>query len=259
MTLALIDGDIIAHRASAAAQEDIDWGDGCEGLTVNVGAARSNARSMVKTWLDLSRCDNVLICLSPRDRANFRKVLTDYKNDRGSKPESYWAVVDALEEEWPVKVIPMLEADDVMGIMATSPKLKGAVIVSMDKDLQTIPGKLLNPLKDKRPRPIRPVDADRFWMFQTLAGDPVDGYKGCPGIGKVRAERLLADARNINEMWEVVRDTFIDRGLTEDDAILQARLARILRREDYDKEKDLIYLWHPNPRSRPTFSLASRA
>ena len=34
-------------------------------------------------------------------------------------------------------------------------------------------------------------------------------------------------------------------GFTKDDAIQQARLARILRWEDWDKDKGEVILWHP--------------
>ena len=36
-----------------------------------------------------------------------------------------------------------------------------------------------------------------------------------------------------------------DRGLTEDDAILNARLAKILTIDDYDTEKQQVRLWTP--------------
>jgi len=44
-------------------------------------------------------------------------------------------------------------------------------------------------------------------------------------------------------MWPVVVAAFEKQGLTEDDALVQARLARILRPNDYDGES--ITLWQP--------------
>ena len=35
------------------------------------------------------------------------------------------------------------------------------------------------------------------------------------------------------------------KGMTKDDALLQARLARILRWSDWDHEKSIIKLWEP--------------
>ncbi|NIW82658.1 MAG: phage exonuclease, partial [Thermoplasmata archaeon] len=55
-------------------------------------------------------------------------------------------------------------------------------MVSNDKDLMTIPGKLYRPMNDER-LTITKVEADRFWMKQTLMGDKTDGYDGIPGVG----------------------------------------------------------------------------
>ena len=244
---ALIDGDIVAYRASVAAQDDVDWGDGREGLTVDANAAKRNANSLVEKWLALSTCDRAIVCLSPRDRVNYRNTLEEtggYKEDRGEKPVAYWETVDALEERWETKVVPHVEADDILGIMSTSAKHK-AVVVSIDKDLQTIPGLYLNPLKDEEPREITELEADRFWMKQTLMGDRVDGYLGCPGIGEKRSTELLARCSNLKQMWKVVAETYTSKGLDVTAAITQARYARILRVGDYKPETGAIALWHP--------------
>lgn len=255
-----MDGDIIAYRASVAAQEDIDWGDGNDGLTVDEDAAVENALKMTRSWLELSRCDRAILCMSPDDGANFRHQLGGYKEGRGEKPVAYWNVVNALADDYKIMSIAGLEGDDVMGILATSDRFrKRSVIVSIDKDMNTIPGKLLSPLKDKKPRRVRPIDADRYWMTQTLTGDRVDGYKGCPGIGPVKADKLLGECGRLHEMWKAVLGAYIDKGLSEDDALLQARFARILRREDYDKENERIKLWHPTTPEWVSLTSTSRA
>ena len=65
-----------------------------------------------------------------------------------------------------------------------------AIIVSQDgvKDMKTIPtivwdGKDLLTISEPW--------ADYWHLYQTLVGDTSDGYKGCPGVGKVKAEKLL--------------------------------------------------------------------
>ena len=74
--------------------------------------------------------------------------------------------------------MPQLEADDAMGIYAT--KLTGNIIVSPDKDMKQIPGKLYN-LEDTIT--ITPEEGAKWHLIQTLAGDQTDGYSGVPGIG----------------------------------------------------------------------------
>ena len=41
-------------------------------------------------------------------------------------------------------------------------------------------------------------------MYQTLIGDLTDGFGGCPGVGGVKAQRVLANKKGIEEMWEAV-------------------------------------------------------
>ena len=45
--------------------------------------------------------------------------------------------------------------------------------------------------------------------------------------------------------WQTVIKAFEDKGLTEEDALLNARLARILTVEDYDSKKEQPKLWTP--------------
>ena len=72
-----------------------------------------------------------------------------------------------------------LEADDVLGILATEPSNEERIIVSIDKDLYQIPAKIS---KDgKTFEEISENEANYWHMMQTLTGDSTDGYSGCPG------------------------------------------------------------------------------
>src|SRR5690606_15306825 len=97
-------------------------------------------------------------------------------------------------------------------------------------------------------------EADRYFYMQVLTGDPTDGYSGCPGIGPKRAERLL-DGVGLEDMWSVIVETYEAKGLTEEDALQQARVARILRKNDYDFKNKSPMLWAPFKLELP-FSLA---
>lgn len=43
-----------------------------------------------------------------------------------------------------------------------------------------------------------------FAYYQTLSGDATDGYKGCPGIGKVKATKLI---EGIYDEVEIMEDS----------------------------------------------------
>ena len=84
-------------------------------------------------------------------------------------------------------------------------------------------------------------EADYWHFFQTLTGDTIDGYSGCPGIGAVNAKRILDE----DPSWESVVKTFNKKGFTEEDALVQARCARILRASDYNFDTEEVILWTP--------------
>lgn len=91
------------------------------------------------------------------------------------------------------------------------------------------------------------VIADWYWMSQTLSGDATDGYKGCPGVGPKRAADILGEPgrHELPELWERVVKAYEKAKLTEDDALVQARCARILRHTDYNLDTGEISLWTP--------------
>lgn len=259
MTIALLDGDIIAFRCAAACQQTLDWGDGSEKtLSVDTETAISTALDMVRNWTELARCKVPLVCFSAD--LNWRHAIyPDYKISRrgGSKPQAYGAVVEAIEAEFKAIRMDGLEADDVMGILATSPaeQYRGAVIVTLDKDLATVPGRHVNPNKDIMVRRISPQVADFNWHLQTLMGDRTDDIPGIHGVGPKKAEKILQEAP-YNDYWGAILGAYQAAGLGGTEAILNARLTRILRRTDYDRENNEVILWHPtNPERLAVSSL----
>lgn len=245
LTLGLIDGDIVAYRAACALQETIGWGDGVTSATADPDRAATAAISLVKAWALLAKVRYVRLAFT--GKGNFRKtVLPTYKANRAGnvKPIAYRHVVEALSDQFRSDIINGLEADDILGILATTPRYaQSSVIMSVDKDMATIPAWHMNPLKDSEPMQITEEDAGRRWMTQTLVGDAIDGYSGCPGIGRVKAAHILNCPPGA--YWGAVTTAFRNAGKTEQDAITMARVARILRREDYDRETKEVVLWHP--------------
>lgn len=247
--VALLDGDIIAHRAAAALQQAIDWdGDGEVHHVTNAEEAAKAAQATADAWAALAGCKEAIVAFTGGN--NFRKVvMPSYKSNRKgvAKPLAFAYAVRSVRDRFPHHVIDGLEADDVMGILATTlPKYAGAVMVTTDKDLRTVPGLHLNPMKDKKPVLVTPEEADYLWMMQTLTGDSTDGYSGIPKVGPKRAEAILGGpGRSLEALWDRVVHAYRKAGLTDQDALTTARVARILRREDYDKKTKEIRLWHP--------------
>jgi DNA polymerase-1 len=81
-------------------------------------------------------------------------------------------------------------------------------------------------------------------MIQTLTGDSVDGFSGCPKIGKVTAQKILKDKNlPLKEQWELVVKAYAKEGLLEHDAFQQAQVARILRHGEYNTKTGEVTRW----------------
>ena len=234
----LIDADFIVYKCCAACETEIDYGEDVIFVTSNFSDAYNAVKREIQQIQDVFGSFSKPI-LFFSDSKNFRKKISpDYKGHRNrKKPCGYKRVIRNLKIEYDVCIMPELEADDAMGIYAT--KLTGNIIVSPDKDMRQIPGKLYN-LEDTTT--ITPEEGARWHLIQTLAGDQTDGYSGVPGIGVKRAETLF---NKEGYSWATVVKAFEDKGLTEEDALLNARLARILTVEDYDSKQKQPKLWTP--------------
>lgn len=264
----LLDADLIAYKASAASQRSYDWNaDGNKSVAADESGARAYAEEEVEKLADKLKADEVIVCLSD-DFASFRKDRIDptYKALRGSvdRPVHLYDIKEWMAETYTTERWTALEADDVMGILATDPdygKGKDLIIVSADKDLMTIPARLHRPavynlqtrqlLRKAITIDITELEAIRFHFWQTIVGDTTDGYPGARGVGpksEFAVEVLEADSEE--EAWDIVLDAFASKGFTEEDAVRQARLARILQHSDWDGRSPRLWLppaWEDEP------------
>ena len=234
----LIDADFIVYKCCAACETEIDYGEDVIFVTSNFSDAYKAVTSEIsKITSHFGGFAEPILFFS--DTKNFRKKISpDYKGHRNrKKPCGYKRVISNLKIQYNVIIMKELEADDAMGIYATAHP--GNVIVSPDKDMRQIPGKLYNL---ETSQDITAEEGAKWHLIQTLAGDQTDGYSGVPGIGVKRAETLF-NKEGYN--WSTVVKAFTDKGLTEDDALLNARLARILTIDDYDTKEQTPKLWTP--------------
>jgi DNA polymerase-1 len=271
----LIDADIVAYQSSASTEKKYDWGDtGGAVKATNLDAAKRSAEEEIAYLIRKLKADDVIICLSD-DVHNFREqVWSGYKQNRVSaeRPEHLYDIKEWLAEDYVTDIRPYMEADDVMGILSTEPHEGERIIVSQDKDMQTIPGLLFNPSKDKKVRKITPEFAERFMLWQALTGDQTDGYKGCPGCGPTMANKVLDEDmvfvgafhefkrgkrkgetevrwslepnEGVGDVWSRIVSVYERFGLSEKDAIQQVNLARILKHSDVDGSR--VIPWVPS-------------
>lgn len=271
----LLDADIFCFQIASAAEKEIDWGDDLWTLHSELGESKDNLHAVVGNLQEKLEAEEVLLCFT--DDINFRKtVYPEYKGNRKKvrKPLAYKALVEYAKDTFETFTRPGLEADDVMGILATHKGFrpgKRPIIVSEDKDLKTIAGAwLFNPAKHDKPVFNEPEEAYRYFLEQVLTGDTTDGYPGCPGVGPETAKEILANPFGweqyehtyasgprkgqaemkwrkceVSSQWEAIVSHYKKAGLNEDVAITQARCARILHASDYDFTRKEPILWTP--------------
>jgi hypothetical protein len=268
--LALIDADIVAYQAASKYQNTFDFGDGDPVVDLDMEGAQQFFSETVDYYINQSFADDYLLCFSD-DFQNWRKsVLPTYKSNRtGERPELLYPIKSWAFDQFKSVRKPTLEADDVMGILSTDPsETRETVIISLDKDMKTIPGLFLRPRGDFIIEDISEEQADRWHLMQTLAGDVTDGYQGCHGIGMGKAAyylegrlRPVAYYKEITrgprkgeqdlkwrdepatDPWDTVVRLYEKHGFTEKDALIQARVARILRFDEYVNGRPK--LWNP--------------
>jgi DNA polymerase-1 len=240
----LIDADVLAFEASVIAEESIEWKE--EMWTVHADMALAKARivNRVEEFKEKLQADDIVMALT--DRANYRRVLNpDYKSNRSKSrlPIILKQVKQWIIEEMDGQLWPNLEADDVISILATDKKMdEETIIVSIDKDFKSVPGIYYDFNKDETHH-VSQEDADRYHLIQTLTGDATDGYSGVPKVGAVTAKRLLEKE---GYEWDVVKNCYEKAGLTENDALMNAWMARLLQADNYCFRTNTIKkLWTP--------------
>lgn len=270
----LIDGDVLIWRVAVVAQTNIDFGDGPVCIP-DKGVARDRIESLVNKWTHATKSRNVIVTLSDIPSGAGRRqgtywrhdLLPSYKAhrpDRESKQPPlllFDYIRTRLQDLFECVVFPRCEADDVMGIMATSPAydhLGDRIICSIDKDMAQIPGRLYNPAHPERGVVnVTPDFAEWLHYYQALVGDVTDNYKGCPGIGTKKATELLESLNEqfgVHELgelnpelsvarWAVTRMAFLSRGQDYEQTLTQLRVARILRHGEWDGSVPI--LWEP--------------
>ena len=258
MKTLLIDGDIFIYRITAASEIPIEWDNDLWTLHSDLDYCKEALDRQITEYKTALNADNIVIALSPP--TNFRyRIYPQYKSNRKGKrkPITYHPLKNYTICSYNTYQRPDIEGDDILGILATSPVIiKGdKTIVSLDKDMRTIPCTYCDMRDPITEVTVTEDEANYRHMLQTLTGDTADGYPGCPGIGAVTAEKILtATDGTYPEMWKAVIKTYEKKGLSEETALIQAQIARICRRDDYDFKKKEVIPWTPPTTTTKTAS-----
>jgi hypothetical protein len=139
-------------------------------------------------------------------KGNFRydvATILPYKGNRdpSHKPKYYKEIREYLVNNYDVEVVEGIEADDAISIQQFAKPDKSTCIVTIDKDLNMIPGYHYNP-RTKVFWYQSLHEADKFFWWQMMVGDATDNIRGVNGIGPKKADKLIA---SVDEDLEQVR------------------------------------------------------
>ncbi len=246
--VAYLDADILLHRAVSFCEAEFDGE-----IMTDPKQAIWHFDKMLKSWLvQVGNISDYHLVIS--NGKNFRHDLyADYKGNRKNiiPHPAFAGLKEAVKEYQATVWEDGIEADDLIGIRTT--EFPNSIAVSADKDFATIPCRLYIPASHGKAgswHTFTEEEANRNWLIQTMTGDVIDNYKGIPGVGPVKANSVIPAPAPVPYMWANVVNAFKSKGQTPEDALLMARLARILRHGEYDFDKKEVKLWTPHQNTR---------
>lgn len=224
--IALIDGDLIAHRCAASAEND----------PLDVSLERSdNLIDRICNEIGATSCEVFLTGSN-----SFRKQINpQYKANRKDQVPPRW-LQDTREHlviGWNASVSDGNEADDEMAIQQCS-STDDTIICSLDKDLLMVPGQHYSwQISGKTPsgnvwtkeavrRTISPHQGLQNFYFQMIMGDSSDNIFGFDGKARQKVPKfleptisMLMECKDEYEMYEYVSDLYANQVSWADDWI----------------------------------------
>lgn len=198
--LVIVDGSYIAHRCLAGYPSMINK----DGVQINAVYGMIKTISQIQRYINPS---HIVVAQDIPGGITFRhKLSSEYKKDRTECPEdlrSQQPLINDALAAWGIKRIssPEMEADDVIGTIATRASAKGAevIILTGDKDICRVVSpkvKILNWFKkpyvtEESVRVRYGIEPELMSDWLALVGDKGDGIKGVNGIGPVMASTLI--------------------------------------------------------------------
>lgn len=278
----ILDADWLVFKAMSASEVSTNWGDDIWTLECDHKKAWNIFKDSIESFKTRKKAwKGAPVVLAFSSSTNWRKLLVDptYKENRAEvrKPVGYREFIEKVTQcdEWTSIREDNLEGDDVMSIIGSNSSIYGfarAVLISCDKDFKTVPncsflwcttGNILTHSE---------AWADYWHLFQTIKGDPTDGYNGIAGFGETATIKFLQSPYALQKVTKIIQSgknkgkevtqyikvsmedytiwtallTIAEKaGMTEQDVINQARMARLLRWDEYNCDTKEITLWTP--------------
>lgn len=217
ITTVLIDADIVSYRCSAVTEKN------------DFALCKWQTDQLITRIIEDVNADDWKLFLTAGNN-NFRYLIyPSYKANRRDqpKPRHLEALREYLVLDWQAELVDGYEADDALGIELS--KGTKTIAASIDKDLLQIPGIHYN-FVNRQMVDVDETNGARQFFKQLLIGDSTDNIKGCPGIGKIKAEKYLENFRTVEELYgrcmSAYKDVYSDKW-----------------EQELDLNAQLIYIW----------------
>lgn len=180
----LVDADIIIYRCGLADRTQT------EPLSYTLHTVKQTVEGILSDFESTQRARVLL-----QGKGNYRNhvaTIQPYKGNRdpSKRPIYFDEIREYLVEYQGAELINGMETDDALGIEQWKNKDRSTCIVTIDKDLDCIPGWHYNYVKREMYYVDLPTANRKFWT-QVLTGDTTDNIQGIPKVGPKTAEKIL--------------------------------------------------------------------
>ena len=192
-----VDADSIIYRCGFASDGNKDADGNHEPLSYCLHSVKESITRILDVFEPSERTRILL-----QGGGNYRDrvaTILPYKGNRdpSKRPVYYDEMREYLIEYFGAELITGMETDDACGIEQWANKDRSTCIVSIDKDLDMIPGWHMNYVKNELYYVDLPTANYNFWK-QVLTGDTTDNIRGIPKVGPKTAEKILA---GVSRSW----------------------------------------------------------
>lgn len=213
-----------------------------ESLVSNWTMVRESFDKKYQFFLERNKIDRLTIYLSGKN--NFRHKINDtYKANRTnlSAPIHLRKLKDYVIDRYGAIPSDGGEADDY--VVSHKSMYPTVTMTAIDKDvINAVAGRHYNFWKEEWIE-TTPEWAIKFPFMQTIMGDTSDNVIGIKGIGPKTAQKLLSEALEPSQMWDIVVSTYKKHSRTEEEAIMNMRMVNMLQLNHETKE---LKLWEPS-------------
>ena len=259
--IALIDADTIVFGACTvkefveAVTED-DEGNLVEIYDINLDEAYQHAVDKINDILTATGCQDFELHFTVgRKSFRYTRVDEEYKANRvgGRAPKGLYELKKLFVERNPDKAFMWseFEADDVV-IVKKKNYVDKYILCAVDKDvLYCLPGTHFNYYSradyniEMKFITVEEDAAMKHLYFQVLMGDSGDNVIGLKGVGKVTANKLLAECTTAKECEDVVMKAYEDKGRCITDFIKNMRLISMHQLKELGDNQYEVHLWKP--------------